>query len=203
MWRYAGERLFAALELYRVLLRDFSGEGAHFFVDEAVGGEDDRAAELIRLAGKIGNFAAGFFHQQDARGGVPGFQAEFPETFEAANRDAGKVESGGAIAADSVRVHGEVAVVAQVGAAFAVVNREAGAQQAGGKRFDFGDVNFVSVERGAFAASRGEEFIGDGIVDYGGDQRALLRKSEGNAETRIAVGEIGGAVERIDVPAVG
>ena len=50
---------------------NFEGDGAHLFVDEAVGGENDGAAELIRIAGKIADSATGFFDEKDASGGVP------------------------------------------------------------------------------------------------------------------------------------
>ena len=40
-----------------------------------------------------------------------------------------------------------------------------------------------------------------GIEDGGSEQRVALGERDGNTETGIAVCEIGGAVERIDVPA--
>ncbi len=153
----------AALELQRLLLRDFVRHFAHFFVDQAVGGQDDRAAQAVWLAGEIADFAAGFFHQQHPRGGVPGLQAKFPETFEAAAGDAGEVQSGGAVAAHAVGVHGEVAVIAEIGAGFAIVDGKTGAEQAGGKRRNFGDVDFFSVEGGALAARGGEELLEMGL----------------------------------------
>ena len=50
-------------------------------------------------------------------------------------------------------------------------------------------------------SSGGEKFVGDGIEDDAGEDGFAVCKRDRNAEARIAVGEIGGAVERIDVPA--
>ena len=52
-------------------LSDLAGDGAHLFVDEAVGGENDGAAELIGIAGKIADFAPGFFDEKNPGGGIP------------------------------------------------------------------------------------------------------------------------------------
>ena len=57
----------------------------------------------------------------------------------------------------------------------------------------------------------GVELVAEGIVDDGGNQLAVLvrggsggsmLKAHGDAELRRGVGEVGGAVERVDVPAV-
>ena len=47
----------------------------------------------------------------------------------------------------------------------------------------------------------GEEFVVVGIEDHAGDHRVALREPHRNAEARIVVREIRGAVERVDVPA--
>src|SRR5713226_7044573 len=180
---------------------DFQRHGAHLFVDEAVGGENDGAAELVWISGKIAHSAAGFFDQQDAGGGVPLLATTFPETLEAAGGDAGKVQRGGAVAAHSVRGLGEVAVVLKIWAGLAVAHGKAGAEQAGRERRVFGDMDFFAVEGGALAARGGEKFVVKGIEDRGGEKRIALGERNRDAETRISVREIRGAVERIDVPA--
>ena len=182
-------------------MRDFESDGAHLFVDEAVGGEDDGTAELIGISGEIGDFTSGFFDEEDSGGGVPGLEAKFPETVEATGGDAGEIDSGGAIAADAVRALGEVAVVLEIWAGFAVAHGEAGTEKAGGNGGVFGDVHFLAVESGAFATGGAEEFVIEGIENYRSEKRAPLGERNGNAETGITVGEIGGAVERINVPA--
>src|SRR5713226_326783 len=180
---------------------DFQRHGAHLFVDEAVSGENDGAAELVWISGKIAHSAAGFFDQQDAGGGVPLLETKFPETVEAAGGDAGKVQRGGAIAAHSVRVLGEVAVVLKIWAGLAVAHGKAGAQQACREGGIFGNLDFLAVEGGAFAARGGEKFLVKRIEDHGGEKRIPPGERDRDAEARISVREIGGAVERIDVPA--
>jgi hypothetical protein len=54
-----------------ILLGDWVGDGAHLFVNKAVGGQNDGAAELIGIAGKIADLAAGFFDEKNSGGGVP------------------------------------------------------------------------------------------------------------------------------------
>ena len=100
-----------------------------------------------------------------------------------------------------MRALGKLTVILKIGAGFAVAYGEAGAEEAGGKRGDFGDVDFLAVESGAFAACGCEKFIVKRIEDRGGEERILLGESDRDAEARIPVSEIRGAVERIDVPA--
>src|ERR1700681_4251354 len=99
-----------------------------------------------------------------------------------------------------MRAHGEIAVVPEIGAVGALVRGEAGTKQAGGKRGNFRGSDFIAIEGGALAASGCEEFLVDRVVNHRGDKRIMLRQSQRNAEAGIAVREIGGAVERIDVP---
>src|SRR5260370_2177997 len=148
---------------------DFQRHGAHLLVDEAVGGEDDGAAELVWISSKIAHFSAGFFNQQDACGGVPFLKAEFPEGVEAAGGNTGEVQRGGAIAAHAVRALGEVAVVSKIRAVLAVAHGKAGAEQAGRERGVFGDVDFLAVEHGALAARGGEKFVVKRIEDRSGE----------------------------------
>ena len=51
------------------------------------------------------------------------------------------------------------------------------------------------------AARRGVQLIVVGIENGRGKRRAALRQRDGNAEAGIVMGEIRGAVERVDVPA--
>jgi len=114
---------------------------------------------------KIGDFTTRFFDEDDARGDVPAFQAKFPEAIEAACGDAGEVEGGGAIAADTVGAKREIVVVVNVGTGLAFVNGKAGAKKAGSKRGNFGNRNFVSVQSGAIAAGSSEEFLVNWVIN--------------------------------------
>src|SRR5713101_4535324 len=114
-------------------------------MDEAVGGEDDRATELIRVPGKITDFAACFFHEQDARGGIPLLKIEFPESIKAPGSAASKIECGGAIAANTVGALGEVAVILQIRTGLAVAHGKSGAEETGGDGGVSGDADFLAV----------------------------------------------------------
>ncbi len=62
-------------------------------------------------------------------------------------------------------------------------------------------MDFLAVEGGSFATRCAEKFIVKRIEDHRGEKRIALGKSDRNTETGIAVGKIGSAVERVDVPA--
>ena len=68
--------------------------------------------------------------------------------------------------------------------------------------FRAGDANAPVVEVRARAAFGGEHLLPDGIVDHPGDDLARLFQAERDVEHGEAVGEIGGAVQGIDKPAV-
>jgi len=171
-------------------------------VDQTIGSKDDRAAEFIRCAVKIGDFATRFFYEDDACGDVPTFQAKFPEAVEAPCGDAGKVECGGAIAADTVGTEREIVVVVNVGAGLALVNGKASTKEAGSKRRNFGNGDLLSVQSGAFAAGSGEKLFVYWVVNDTGDDVVAVRECDRDAEAGIAMSEICGAVERVDVPAI-
>src|SRR6266446_5026805 len=63
-------------------------------------------------------------------------------------------------------------------------------------------MDFCAVEGGAFAAGGGEKFTVKWVEDYCGERLIPLGERDGDAEPGIAVGKIGGAIERIDVPAI-
>jgi hypothetical protein len=170
-------------------------------VDEAVGSEHDGAAKGVGNVMKICDFSAGFFDEENACGGVPALEAEFPEAIEAAGGNAGQIQCGGTVTAHAVRAEREIVVVMNVGAGMAFVDGKAGAEKAGGKRGDFRDGDFLAVEHGTFAACGSEKFFINGIVDDAGEDLIALREGDGDTEARVAVGEICGAVEGIDMPA--
>src|ERR1039458_10488544 len=58
-----------------------------------------------------------------------------------------------------------------------------------------------AVEGRPTSPGGGEEFVAGGVVENAGDELALAFQSHGDAEDRVTVGEVGGAVQRIDIPA--
>ena len=143
---------------------------------------------------KIGDFTTGFFDEDEACGDVPAFQAKFPETIKAACGDAGEVEGSGAIAADTVGTEREIVVVVNVRAGLAFVNRKAGAKKAGSERGNFGNGDFLSVQSGTFAAGSSEEFFVNWVINDTSDDFVPVGESDRDAETGIAMSEIGGSV---------
>src|SRR5260370_35953942 len=170
-------------------------------MDQPVGGKNDRAAKLVRIPDKIAHFAAGFFDQQNAGSSVPFRKAEFTETVKAAGCHRGEIERGGTIAAYSVRVLREVAIILKIRAERSVAYRQTSTEQARRKCRIFGNADFLAVEGGAFAACGSKEFIVKRIEDCGSEKRISLRESERNTEARIAMSEIRRAIQRINVPA--
>src|SRR5260370_10072316 len=78
---------------------------------------------------------------------------------------------------------------------------KAGAEQARGELGIFGNLEFLDIEGGGFATSGSEKFVVKRIESRGGEQRISLGKSDRDAKAGIAVGEIRGAIQRINVPA--
>src|SRR5271163_3081631 len=69
-------------------------ERNYFAVDEAVGGKRLAAVELVRIAGKVADAAAGFFDEKNAGRRIPGVEIELPESFHTAACGPGQIESG-------------------------------------------------------------------------------------------------------------
>ena len=70
------------------------------------------------------------------------------------------------------------------------------------RRLHVGDADAAVVQIRAGAAFGGEHLLPDGIVDHAGDHLAGVFQPHRDIEHREAVGEVGGAVQRIDKPAV-
>src|SRR4051812_47548692 len=172
-----------------------------FFVNQAIAGQYHRSAELVRLAVEIGDFSSRFFDQQYAGGDIPFVETEFPENIEASGGHTGEIESRGPVASNAVRAQRKIPVVMNVWTGDALMRGKSSAQQACCEFVDFGDLKRFAVECGALGASGAKQFVVIRIVDDAGDQRVALRQAHRDAEAWIAVSKIGGAVERIDVPA--
>jgi hypothetical protein len=89
----------------------------------------------------------------------------------------------------------------KIRAGFAIAHGKTGAEQARRKRGIFGNVDFLAVEGGAFAARSGEEFVVKGIEDRRGEKSIPLGERDRDAEVGIPMREIRCPVQRIDVPA--
>ena len=63
-------------------------------------------------------------------------------------------------------------------------------------------MNRFPIEKRAISARSSEQFIPDGIENNADERLTVFDQTDGCGETRIAVREVRGAVERIDVPDV-
>ena len=181
--------------------RNLQGHFAHFFMHVAIGGKKNRASERVRRAVKVGDFAASFFNEKDSRSGVPAFEPKFPKAIEAARGDAGEIERGGAIAANAMRTQREIVIVVNVWTGLALVYGKSGAKKTGGESLNLRHGNFCSVERRTFTARGGEEFFINGIVNDADQHLIMVGECDRDTETRVAMGKVGRAVERVHVPA--
>ena len=66
-----------------------------------------------------------------------------------------------------------------------------------------GDAQAAIVDEGAGAAFGDVELVHDRVVDHAGDDLVVALERHRDREDRDAVQEVGGAVERIDDPAMG
>src|SRR5258708_40274342 len=169
-------------------------------MDQGVGCENYWATKRVRMAVKTAARASCLLHQQKSRGCIPRLQPKFPKAIEASCRNAGKVQSSGAVAPHSMRAQGEVVIIMNVRIGAALVHGKSGAKQAGGKSLDLGYRDFLAVQRCAFAARRCEKFIINWIVNNACDNRSVLCQRNGSRKARIFVREICCAIQRINVP---
>src|ERR1700728_1310499 len=126
-----------------------------------------------------------------------------PIGIEPAGRNPGEIESRGAIAAQA----GEILLrggdlVARNGQVAASVMGQAAADDGVAKPAPRGHPDALAVEKGALAALGDKKLVVGRIVDERGDDGAVALERDRDREMRNAVQEIGGAVERIDDPAV-
>src|ERR1035437_1496473 len=80
--------------------------------------------------------------------------------------------------------------------------RQAAGDHGVGEALAAGDADALLVHERTLALLGDEHLVVRRIVDQAGDHGSLALEREGNGELRNAVQEIGGAVERIDDPAM-
>src|SRR5208282_2828962 len=105
--------------------------------------------------------------------------------------------------AHALRTHHDFFPEAEIEApAFAPVVRESGAQQRGAEAWRRADANRLAVQARALSALGNEAFFFQRVEDYAELHAAAPFVRDRYAELRIAVREVGGAVERIDNPSM-
>ncbi len=176
--------------------------GGHLLVERAVAGEDLAAVEAELAAVEGRDPAARLAHDERARGHVPGREAALPEAVEAPAGEVAQVEGGRAVAPDGLRAHQERLEQGQHALrALAHVVGEARHQQRVLELRDVGDVDGLTVEGGAVPGGRGEGLAAHRVVHHARGQAAAHLDPDRDAEERVVVREVGGAVERVHEPA--
>src|SRR5690606_9288708 len=143
-------------------------------------------------------------HENSAGGDVPYVEVAFPIAVEAAGGDISEIKRRGAEAADAGRLcdHTFYLRKRNVMPGFAVERRAAG-KEGVTHVIAARDAQAPIVEVSALAFLGPEQFVAHNVIDNARDQHAFALKPDRDGEMRDAVQKVGGAVERIDKPAIG
>src|SRR5215469_500570 len=189
--------LFRAQHLRNVRRKEIEQRCVHF----------GRTGEDVPPQGVLGarecaDPAARLLDEEGSGRGVPGREPDLPETVDPAGRDISEVERGGTGAAHTGgTLHGRFEhLEIRIDVARVRAEREARADESTLQRALLADPNAMVLEVRAAAAGRGEELLAHGIVDHRDLEPALLLAGDRDGESRKAMQEVGGAVERIDDP---
>ena len=164
--------------------------------------DDAAAVEAQRFAGVAGDASARLTHDQRTRCDVPWRQTAFPHAVEAAHGDVAQVQGRGAVAPDALCAHEELMEQRQVPfRELAHVVGETRHEQCILDRGDRADVDRLAVARRAPAGGGGEQLLAHRIVDRACGHRSVHLDADRDAEERIVVREVRGAIERIADPA--
>ncbi len=190
----------------RVLGRCFPGlfkEAEKLAVHGLVAGGDMAVGKNGVAAVEIADKTAGLADQQHAGRQVPGRQITLPECVKAAGGDPGQIERRGAEAAQAriVLLRGGDFITAEHQIAAAIMRQPAGDDRVG-EALPSGDADPPVVEESALAALGDEQVVVGGVVGQRRDNRGIAFKRDGDRKVGDAVQEVGGAVERIDDPAM-
>ena len=64
---------------------------ARLLMNDAIRGENNGAARLVGLPGEVADFSARLLYKQNAGGGVPGLEPEFPKAVKSSRGDAREI----------------------------------------------------------------------------------------------------------------
>ena len=173
-------------------------------VHGVVAGDDLSLGQDGVFAVAIADEAAGFAHQNHPGGEIPRRQIALPIGIEPSGGDPGEIERRRAVTAQTGKVllRGGDLVTRQRQIAAAPVMRQAAGDHRVGQPLAHRDPDALVVEIRALAALGDEQLLVGRIVGQAGDDGAVALERDRHREMRDAVQEIGGAVERIDDPAM-
>src|SRR5579862_1337873 len=148
-----------------------------------------------------GIFAARLGYEQPAGSHIPWIQTELPERVQTAAGHISQIDRRRSAAAYAVRQHAHLMVEVNVDALVAFAAGEAGGDERVFELRGLGNVNGAAIEECTGAKLGGEQLIVDRIEDHARYEFALLFERHGHVEAGEAVGEVGGAIERVHIPA--
>ena len=151
---------------------------------------------------EIRHFAAGFFDNQHACRRVPGIEIELPEAVEASAGHTAQVERRRTRPPHAVRAQSDLMIEVNVRILVPLVAGKAGGHQAFGQVRDLRHLDCVADSVRAASLLGREQLVARGIVNHAGNSPVLVLQSQRNAEHRKSVRKVGGAIERIDIPAI-
>src|SRR5262249_42359043 len=132
-----------------------------------------------------------------------GGQTPLPVDVETSTGDVAQVERRRSAPPDAARaLEGDRDEAGVVPGALAPVGGEPGRRQGVPQLRDARDADRTAVQLRARSALRAERLAAQGIVDQPEDDIARLLERDADGTVRVAVREVGGAVERADVPAI-
>ena len=172
-------------------------------MDSAVGGDGLLARQPVWASSAIRDAASGLLDDQPTRGQVPGVELPLPEPVEAAAGHVAQVERRGAGATHPLCLPYRFAPEGEVEVrVLPLVVRKAGSEERTVELVHRGELDRGAIQARAGAAERREELLADGIVNQPEEELVVAGERDRDREVRVAVGEVGGAIERVDVPAM-
>src|SRR5664279_5149572 len=145
---------------------DFFEVRKQFLVDESVTGQDLSTVKAKRRSVKAGHASAGFLNQKCARGGVPRIQIEFPEAVVAPAGDVGQVERRRSSAPHTMRAQRDLVIKVDVGILVPLVAGKASAEDRFRQLRRFGNVDWLTVQRGIPSAFCREHLVACRVIEY-------------------------------------
>lgn len=181
----------------------FADLAQHLFQDARVGHDDVAGVLVVVTTDEVGDDGTGLFGQQLTGSGVPGLEADFPETVDATGSHIGQIQRGGAGTTDVGTLDEHALEHLQVRLdVVLLLERETGGQDGTGQLFGLADTDAVAVQLGAAATGGSEQLVTDRIVDHGLFGLALDAQGDGDGKVRNAFDQVGRAIQWVNDPLV-
>src|SRR2546426_1493290 len=171
-------------------------------VYQPVGGKRSRAVALEGLAGEVRDPPARLRHDQAPGRHIPRRQSELPKAVHPTGRDRGEIHRSRPRAPEPLRSQHEPLEVFQIALAAVPVIGEARHQERLVERRDRRHVDASSVEQGALAYLRLEEFLSHRIIHHAEHDASLSLEANRDAERGEPVREVRRAIQWVHDPPV-